>query len=91
MYSEYKSRCIVRDRNLCPKIAPDDKRFSLLKPKTNFEQVKAMNLDKLAEKLATVELNAVCVYASMDGMEYNVIKAERKLQWIEWLESEAEE
>lgn len=80
----------MRDKNLCPKIDPDDKRFSLLKPKTNFEQVKAMDLDKLAEKLATVELNAVCVYVSMDGMEYNRIKADRKLQWLEWLENEAE-
>lgn len=90
MYLEYERRCIVRDENLLSSGAIFGQRFSLLKPKTNFEQVKAMDLDKLAEKLATVELNAVCVYVSMDRMAYNRIKAERKLQWLEWLESEAE-
>lgn len=64
--------------------------MSLLKPHTNFDSIKAMNLDELAEKLATVELNAVCVYVSMDGAEYIRVKSERKKQWIEWLESEAE-
>lgn len=47
-----------------------------------------MNLDELAEKLETVELNAVCVYVSMDGAEYIRVKSERKKHWLEWLESE---
>lgn len=64
--------------------------MSLLKPHTNFDSIKDMNLDELAEKLATVELNAVCVYVSMDGAEYIRVKSERKKQWLEWLESEAE-
>lgn len=68
----------------------EEKKTSLLKPYTNFDSIKDMNLDELAEKLATVELNAVCVYVSMDGAEYIRVKSERKKQWIEWLESEAE-
>ena len=65
--------------------------MSLLKPYTNFDSIKDMNLDELAEKMATVELNAICVYVSMDGAEYIRVKSERKKQWLEWLESEAEE
>lgn len=68
----------------------EEKKTSLLKPYTNFDNIKDMNLDELAEKLATVELNAVCVYVSMDGAEYILVKSERKKQWLEWLESEAE-
>lgn len=68
----------------------EEKKTSLLKRKTNFDNLKDMNLDELAEKLATVELNAVCVYVSMDGAEYIRVKSERKKQWLEWLESEAE-
>lgn len=68
----------------------EEKKTSLLKRKTNFDSIKDMNLDELAEKLATVELNAVCVYVSMDGAEYIRVKSERKKQWLEWLESEAE-
>lgn len=64
--------------------------MSLLKTHTNFDNIKDMNLDELAEKLATVELNAVYVYISMDGAEYIRVKSERKKQWLEWLESEAE-
>lgn len=68
----------------------EEKKTSLLKPHTNFDSIKDMSLDELAEKLATVELNAVCVYVSMDGSEYIRVKSERKKQWLEWLESEAE-
>lgn len=65
--------------------------MSLLKPHTNFDSIKDMSASDFAEKLATVELNAVCVYVSMDGAEYIRVKSERKKQWLEWLESEAEE
>lgn len=68
----------------------EEKKTSLLKPYTNFDNIKDMNLDELAEKLATVELNAVCVHIFMDEAEYIRAKSKRKKQWLEWLASETE-
>lgn len=64
--------------------------MSLLKPHTNFDSIKAMNLDELAEKLTNVELNAAMVFCIGSPEEYSSVKEERKKDWLEWLESEAE-
>lgn len=64
---------------------------SLLKRKTNFDNIGNMNINELAEKLAIIEAHAVCVYVSMDGAEYTRLKSERKKQWLEWLVREAKE
>lgn len=68
----------------------EEKKTSLLKPYTNFENIKDMDIDKMAESLAIVEVNAVCCYISMGKEEYNHFKSERKKQWLEYLESEVE-
>lgn len=72
-------------------IEPKEKKLSLLKLYTNFDSIRNMNIDELAEKLSIIELNAICVYISADEIGYNRVKNERKKQWLEWLESEAEE
>lgn len=79
--------CLGLGNGCVPK---EEKKTSLLKPYTNFENIKDMNIDEMAESLATVELNAVCCYISMNKEEYISTKAERKQQWLEYLESEAE-
>ena len=65
--------------------------MSLLKPYTNFEKIKDMTVDELAQKLAIIEANAVCCYISMNKEAYAKLISERKKQWLEYLESEAEE
>lgn len=71
-------------------VLKEEKRTSLLKPYTNFDNIKDLNIDKMAEMLAIVEVNAVCCYISMGKEEYLKLKTERKKQWLEYLESEAE-
>lgn len=71
-------------------VLKEEKRTSLLKPYTNFDNIKDLNIDKMAEMLAIVECNAVCCYIPMGKKEYLKLKTERKKQWIEYLESEAE-
>lgn len=68
----------------------EKKAVTLLKPYTNMENLKAMNIDELAEKLAIVELNAAMVFCIGSPEEYSAVKEERKNDWIEWLGSEAE-
>lgn len=64
--------------------------MSLLKPHTNFDSIKDMSLDELAEKLTNVELNAAMVFCIGSPEEYSSVKEERKKDWLEWFESEAE-
>lgn len=71
-------------------VVKEKKRTSLLKPYTNFENLKAMNINELAEKLVIVELNAAMVFDIGSPEEFSSLKQERQKDWIEWLESEAE-
>lgn len=71
-------------------VVKEEKKTSLLKPYTNFENLKAMNINELAEKLVIVELNAVMVFCIGSPEEFSSLKQERQKDWIEWLESEAE-
>lgn len=66
------------------------KTVSLLKRKTNFDRIKEMSVDELAEKLAIIEANAACVYCSPNEVDYLSVKIERKKQWLEYLGSETE-
>lgn len=69
----------------------EKKTVTLLKPYTNFDNVRNMNIEELAEKLAIVELNAAMAFCKATSPEeYSAIKEERKNDWIEWLGSEAE-
>lgn len=52
----------------------EEKRTSLLKPYTNFDNIKDLNIDKMAEMLAIVEVNAVCCYIPMGKEEYLKLK-----------------
>lgn len=71
-------------------VVKEEKKTSLLKPYTNFENLKAMNINELAEKLVIVELNAAMVFCIGSPEEFSSLKQERQKDWIEWLESEAE-
>lgn len=71
-------------------VVKEEKKTSLLKPYTNFENLKAMNINELAEKLVIVELNAAMVFSIGSPEEFSSLKQERQRDWIEWLESEAE-
>lgn len=64
-------------------------KVSLLKPNTNFDRIKDMSVDELAGVLATIEANAACIYSG-ESVDYSYLKSERKKQWLEDLESEAE-
>ena len=73
-----------------PKPRENAEKVSLLKPYTNFDKIKDMKLNELAEKLAIVEVNAACVYCEPNQIDYITVKEKRKKQWLEYLESEAE-
>lgn len=68
----------------------EEKKTSLLKRKTNFDNLKDMSALDFAEKLTNVELNAAMVFCIGSPEEYSSVKEERKKDWLEWLESEAE-
>lgn len=70
---------------------PKEEKVSLLKPYTNFDRIKDMKVEEIAEKLAVIEANAACVYCNPNEVDYLSVKRERKKQWIEYLESEAED
>ena len=78
--------CLGLGNGCVPK---EEKKTSLLKPYTNFENLKAMNINELAEKLVIVELNAAMVFAIGSPEEFSSLKQERQKDWIEWLDSEA--
>lgn len=69
-------------------VVKEEKRTSLLKPYTKFDRFKDMTLDELAEELASIEAHTACIYSS--EVDYSYLKSERKKQWLEELESEAE-
>lgn len=68
----------------------EEKKTSLLKRKTNFDNLKDMSALDFAEKLTNVELNAAMVFCIGSPEEYSSVKEERKKDWLEYLESEAE-
>lgn len=69
----------------------EDKKTSLLKLYTNFDRIKDMTIDELAEKFAIAELNTAMNFCIASAAEYSSVKAKRKRQWCKYLESEAEE
>lgn len=80
-------------KGLTPSDTKDtEKKVSLLKQKNNFDRIKEMDMDELAERLTIVELNAALEFSVMpDAETYAAVKAKRKLQWLEYLKSEVEE
>lgn len=70
--------------------------MSLLKPYTNFDSIKDMNLDELAERMANIEFNII--YGIYDTLKIPFSNPKfrkecdlRKEEWKQYLESEAEE
>lgn len=79
--------CLGLGNGYAPK---KEKKTSLLKRKTNFDNLKNMSALDFAEKLTNVELNAAMAFRIGSPEEYSSVKEERKKDWLEWLESEAE-
>ena len=74
----------------------EEKKMSLLKRKTNFDRIKEMTIDEMAERFANVEFNIINeIYQTLEipinKSKFKNEHSERKQEWKQWLESEAEE
>lgn len=73
----------------------EKKAVSLIKPYTNFDRIKEMTVEELAERMTNVEFNIIHeVYDAMKiPCSNSKIRKEhmfRQKEWKHWLESEAE-
>ncbi len=85
--------CLGLGNGCVPK--EEKKAVSLLKPYTNFDRIKDMNLDEIAERFANVEFNIINeVYKTLDiptdKSKFKNEYSNRKKEWKQYLESEAE-
>lgn len=72
----------------------EKKAVSLIKPYTNFDRIKEMSVEELAERMTNVEFNIIHeVYDAMKiPCSNSKIRKEhilRQKEWKHWLESEA--
>lgn len=72
-----------------------EKKMSLLKPYTKFDEIKNMTIDEMAEIFANVEFNLVNEIYKAFGISINKTEllsehSNRTKKWKKYLESEAE-
>ena len=82
--------CLNLENGLVPK---EKKKISLLKNYTNFDKIKDMNFDEMAEQFAIFELNSLYSFCEASGHKNDKLKyAEcfpaRAAAWKAMLESE---
>lgn len=73
----------------------EKKAVSLIKPYTNFDRIKEMTVEELAERMTNVEFNII--HEVYDAMKIPCSNSKlhkehilRQTEWKHWLESEAE-
>lgn len=72
-----------------------EKKVSLLKPYTKFDEIKNMTIDEMAERFANVEFNLINEICKSLGISINKSEllsehSNRSKEWKKYLESEAE-